>query len=409
MDPNIQRANRGPLNRLVVGPKTVWAATQFPTTENLALSAPTQVEVSPDNVGYSWGQTVRLKLQQQLPELHTILAHVTIGPITASGATYVRIVDEFAFFLWKLSKIRDPNFGDIYEVIPQRFQTMFRKMCPAQQQQLALQLGIGLPDATRATLASTGFTFTMELGTWFKDRLENTLRLQAIDVPLNVELTLANLAELVQTDGTNPTATINVQFTLDGRIPTEAERNTTGAVINSPDGQLMQVKGYQLQEVARIPAGTTGVQRYNVDFMKGMVTEYNLFFLKYSEAHGSTGSPLTPDYSNFDPLAKPSRIRFLTGNEDIIRTIDTRQLTQQERRKNYPNSYYEQDIVKVPLCEFPEMADTVNSGNVDHSYVGKPQVEFTFDTATPYDISFQLGYYIDQFIQHAQGTVRAVN
>ena len=171
----------------------------------------------------------------------------------------------------------------------------------------------------------------------------------------------------------------------------------------------MQVTGYQIQEVARIPAGTVGTQRLNVDFMKGMISEYNLFFNRYSEVHGSTGSPLTNDYSNFDPAAKPQALRFVTGNENIIQWIDVQQLVRQERRKYFPNSYYEQDIIKVPLSEFPEMRCTVNSGNLDHNYIGKPQVELNFATPTPYDISFRLGYYIDQFIQHAQGTVRAVN
>lgn len=118
---------------------------------------------------------------------------------------------------------------------------------------------------------------------------------------------------------------------------------------------------------------------------------------------------MTNDYSNFASSAKPYALRVLTGNENIVLWITIEELIRQERRKYFSKSYGEGDIVKVPLCEFPQERLVANSGYLDHSYLGKPQIELSFQTPTTYDISFRLGYYLDQFIQHAQGTVRAVN
>ncbi len=407
-DVNLFRADVGPTNDLLTSLKSVWTATAYPTIESMALAANVRVSVSPKTIGNSYGTQYIFEINQQMPEISRINAEVTCSAITYTGGTYLYIVDDFVSRIFQNIEYKDPNYGTLQTYAPDWAVTEYRKLTYAQQQQTQLEYLYNLTDGARSTLAAAGFSFTYELPSWFRERLENTLRCQNIDVPMQIVLSINALNSLVATDGTNPTGTITINLTFCGRIPTEAERNTTAAIINSPDGQLMQIRDYFYQEYANIPQGTIGAFTVPIDAIKGPVWCLDFYFRAYSDVHGNTGSPLTNNYTNFDPTYKPLSIQIQTGNENVLQQINTVQLTLDERRIRYPDSVPEQDVVRVNLCEFPQSANCTNTSYLDFNYLGKPVAILNFLTATPVAISFGVGAQTNVFLQHQGGTMRAV-
>lgn len=83
--------------------------------ESMAPSSGVRVQVLPKNSPVAFGQQqVTFELQQQLPEVTTMILEVTVSPITATGATYVRIVDFFPLWFQQNITYRDPNFGPLW-------------------------------------------------------------------------------------------------------------------------------------------------------------------------------------------------------------------------------------------------------------------------------------------------------
>lgn len=108
-----------------------------------------------------------------------------------------------------------------------------------------------LTTAQRNTMASTGFTKYYRVPCWINDSPSKTLRAQNLDTPLQIQLDLDTLQNVIQTDGNAAaaTATLNITLWIEGRIPTEAERDTTASVINSKDGQLIQLIDSLYQDI----------------------------------------------------------------------------------------------------------------------------------------------------------------
>lgn len=267
-----------------------------------------------------------------------------------------------------------------------------------------LNLG-NLTDGQRTSLASTGFTYRYILPGWWNNSPKKTIRAQNIDVPLQIQLAVQNLANLVQTDGTNPTATISaISLYFEGRVTTEAERNTTGAIINSPDGQLMQIEDGIAYHMPKIPAGTVQWST-PIDVIKGPVTELDLWFRIFSQVNGGTNNP---DYTNFQPSLQPYQISIQTGSEFIVNLTLVSYLQTIAYELGYPSSVMNNHDVKCSFAWFPELRCKLNSGYLDFNFLGKPVINLIWLIATTQDIDLTIVSRCVKFIQQQAGTIRAV-
>jgi len=374
----------------------------------MAMQAGTRVDVTPRTLGNSYGQMVTFEINQQLPEIKRFNVNATISPITHNG-TYLEICPNFLQQLFQLVEYKDPNYGSLQTYTPEVLIDEFRLLPYTEQLHMADVYQLGLSSAQRSSLAAAGFTATFPLPSWIMERPSQILRAQNLDSPMQIQLTLSPLNTLVSTDATTITGTVTLTMTFVGRIPTESERAQTAAIINTPNGQMMQMRDYYYQEIQRIPAGTIGTVAIPIDVIKGPVRALDLFFRAYNDVHGSTLSPIVNDYTRFLPAYKPFAFQIKTGNEYICQYITSALMTRDEPAYLHSQSVPNQDIIRVDFADCPDKDLKINSGYLDFNYLGKPQIELIFNVATPVDISFGILAKTTAFIQHARGTIRAIS
>lgn len=407
-DISVLRSLIGPYNDLLSGDNSFYIPTAMPAVLRMALQAMTRVSMGPRTIGNQYGQMYTFEIRQEVPEIKRLNLNFAISAITHNG-TYCYLTENFLQQIISLLEYKDPNYGSLQTYVPEKLVDEFRTLDYTNQLDVANKFLLGLSIPARATLASTGFIATIPLSSWISERPGQLLRAQNLDSPMQIQLTVAPLNSLVNTDATTITGTITLTMTLVGRIPTEAERQHTSSIINTMDGQLMQMQDFYYQVFQRIPAGTTGTVAIPIDAIKGPVWELVLFFRAWNDVNGSGLTPVQNEYTNFLPAYKPYSIQIKTGNEYICQTITTQQLIGDERGYNYPSSVPESDLVRVSFADCPEKINKIASGYLDFNYLGKPQIELTFNTATPVDISFGILAKTTAFIQHARGTIRAVS
>lgn len=407
-DINVLRSLIGPYNDLLSGSNSFYIPSPMPEVLSMAMQAGTRVDVTPRTLGNSYGQMVTFEINQQLPEIKRFNVNATISPITHNG-TYLEICPNFLQQLFQLVEYKDPNYGSLQTYTPEVLIDEFRLLPYTEQLHMADVYQLGLSSAQRSSLAAAGFTATFPLPSWIMERPSQILRAQNLDSPMQIQLTLAPLNTLVSTDATTITGTVTLTMTFIGRIPTESERAQTAAIINTTNGQMMQMRDYYYQEIQRIPAGTIGTVAIPIDVIKGPVRALDLFFRAYNDVHGSTLSPIVNDYTRFLPAYKPFAFQIKTGNEYICQYITSALMTRDEPAYLHSQSVPNQDIIRVDFADCPDKDLKINSGYLDFNYLGKPQIELIFNVATPVDISFGILAKTTAFIQHARGTIRAIS
>lgn len=409
VDPSTSRSQVAPYAANYLGTSSIYLATPLPTTLSTISSAPTLIQINATSSTNLYGTQRQFNFQQNLPEGIMCTLECTVSPITVTGGTYLEIIDFFGIFAFQQIVWKDNTQGQIEAYIPELAyaELLVEPSYTLQQQKLSQCLG-NLSSAVRSTLAATGFVMEVECWSWWDERPENTFRIQQIDTPISATVYLRPLTELIRTDGTNPTGTMDIIMNVYGRIPTAAERNTTYSVIGSPEGQLLQLRDGIYYEIGTIPSGTVGMKSFKIDQFKGPIYELDLFFRAQSEVHGSYTSPFTNNFTNFDNSFKPTSFEIKTGNENIIQLVPTSRMLKENRLFKFPSSLPEENLVKVNICEKPEKYKTLNSGYVDWSYVGTPVINLYYTTPTTTDISFGILARTNILAQHQAGSFKAI-
>lgn len=407
-DINVLRSLVGPYNDLLTGNNSIYLPSPMPEVISMAMQVGTRVDVTPRTLGNQYGQMVTFEINQQLPEVRRFNVNVTCSAITHNG-TYLNLCSNFLQQVFSLVEYKDPNYGSLQTYTPEVLIDEFRLLPYTEQLHVANQYQLGLSTAQRSSLAASGFTATIPLLSWIMERPSQLLRAQNLDSPMQIQLTVAPLNSLVNTDATTISGTITLTMTFVGRIPTESERQRTSMIINTPDGQMMQMRDYYYQELQRIPAGTLGTIAVSLQVIKGPVRALDLFFRAYNGVHGSTLTPIVNEYVSFLPAYKPASLQIKTGNEYICQNITSNLLTQDERTYLHTQSVPEQDIVRIDFADMPDKDLKCNSGYLDFNFLGYPQIELTFPVATTVDISFGVLAKTTAFLQHARGTIRAIS
>lgn len=407
-DINVLNSLIGPYNDMLTGMESFYLPTPMPQVISMVMAVGSRVDVTPRTIGATFGQMTTFEISQQMPEIQRFNINAQISAITHNG-TYCYLTENFSQQLFSLIEYKDPNYGSLQTYTPEVPIDEIRLLPYTEQLHVADQFLLGLSVGARSTLASTGFQLTYPLPCWINERPGQILRAQNLDSPMQIQLTIAPLATLINTDATTFTATLTLTMTFVGRISTDEERRDWMAVINSPKGQMMQMRDYYYQEMQRLPAGTVGTVTIPIDVIKGPVRALDLFFRAWNDVHGSTLAPVQNEYTRFLAAYKPYSLQIKTGNEYICQSITSRLLLTDERTYKHTKSVPEADLVRIDFADCPDLDLRYNTGYLDFNFLGKPQIELVFNTPLPVDVSFGILAKTTAFIQHARGTIRALS
>lgn len=404
-NPAIQRSNIGPYDPYLTGnaSRFIPQPDGYPSLQKLAPQVQNRVEISCNNSSnQNFGKNCIFEIQQQLPTIDSLTLRINLSPITVTGGTYVRWTRHFLIRIASLILYRDPNYGQIKTYIPESYELAYYRMPPAEQAAYEQQWKFHQPDTYYAQIAANGGSFDIPIMNWFRERPENIFHAQNLDSPFLIELDLDKIENLVVTNGTNPSCTIQAMtMSLEGFIPTESERNTYSKVLNGKNGQIVQMLDNFAQDVGYISAGFTGKKLFNIDFIKGPIS--NLFF-----SVKSTDDINNHIYDRTDVSYFPNLFEIRTGNEKIIQSVEPKLIYENERRKKFPGSYPSNIFIPITFCQLPEKMFVVNSNYIDFNFIGKPQLEFTYTDPAPTDLTIRVVSEANIFAQHQAGTFRSI-
>lgn len=377
MDPNVIRANIGPGSGLLTGTESIYLQRNdgMPQVQSLIPEVQTFVDINPVNT-----QSVRFdnqaifELQQQIPLLVNMTLILTLSPVAVTGGTYARWSRDFLTYMFKRITFYDTARGQYIQYTPSFTETWIETLCFTEQLAINKQLYRDLPDASYSTIAATGATFYVPIRCWINERREYAMRTQNLDTPFNLKIEFEKLSNLIVTDGTNPTATIDsCVLSLEGYIPTESERNTSNAILNSKSGQLLRMRSGFDAEICIVPAGFQGTKLVPIDYFKGQLRRLNFKFRKTSDLNQNIRD-------RYDSSVYPNSYSIKTGNEYIQQNINLKRVLENQRRCMFPSSVPEEKTLRTLFEYLPEKYNDVNSGYLDWSFIGKPFVEFNFVT-----------------------------
>lgn len=399
----------GPYEAYFVGDESVFLPTQTPDMTSLALAAEVQTQILPKYTANTYNMTYQFELNQQLPIVKRPVMEFTMSPITVTGGTYCRLVNDWVFWLFKEIQLRDPSGGMIQNYFPEWQFAKYINLPIAMQEYWRQNYRLESTAATRATLAMTGITnMQYELPMWWNERPNNAYVLQNIDAPQILQVTLNDLASIIETDGTSPQGTITLSIILVGRIPTESERNNTAAMLNSDRGVLYAATNYFPTEVGIVPSATLGDITFNIDQIKGPVSRLDVWCRPQASVHGNTANPITSGPTNFPFASKPQQIALLTGTEYIQQQTPVYRLLFDDRKAKFPCSAPDTRLIIISHAEFPELFLSLNSGILDYNFLGKPVCRLTYSVAPGADTNILFGALSTALIQHQGGRIQQV-
>jgi len=403
------RANAGPYADMLTGENSFYLPSVVPELLAMSPAAGTRVDVSPKTSINTYGATSIFEITQQLPEISRFTLNIVSSAITHNG-TYCYFTENWLQQLFTLIRYKDNNFGQLLTYVPEVLIDEFRLLPITEQAHQADQYQLGLSQAQRATLASSGYNAQIPIISWITERPSYLLRAQNLGCPMNIELTVAPLNTLINTDATTFSGTLTFTMTYVGRISSPPERNLTAAIINTDVGTTMQVRNYFYYEIGRIPAGTSQIN-FQLDVVKGPVRALDLFFRAWNDVHGSTLVPIQNEYTQFLPQYKPDFIEIKSGTQYLVQRIAMSMLCRDNRAYGHCRSLpeYLGGIARLDFADRPDDDTKYASGYIDFNFVGIPIITMWFNTPTAVDISFGVLAKTTGWLNHTRGNLRPIS
>lgn len=404
-DINILRCLIAAYDVYLTGTSSIWLPKPdgMPNMQKLAPQVNNRVEVNPVNT-----QTVKFdnnaifEIQQQMPTINHFTLLLVLNPVTATGASYIRWTNDFVFRLIRRLTFYDTSRGQFTTYGPETYENWFDTLPYTEQETAKIQYHIGYPNGHYSTLANGMVQLRIPVKCWINERNENILHAQNMDTPFNVKFEFEKLSNLIVTDGTSPACTIeSCVLSMEGFIPTESERNTAAAILNSKIGQLLQMNDTYSQEMGTIASGFVGTKPFDIDYIKGPVHRLNISFIADSDYTQHI-------YDNRLRSYYPDFIEIKTGNEYILQNCPVELLLETERAKKFKNSLPESRQLKICFNQLPEKICHVNSGYLDFNFLGKPQIHFIYNHAVPTNLRVNINAETTKFGQVQAGTIRPV-
>lgn len=402
-------SNSGPYADLLSGRASFYLPLVVPDVVGMAMAVGTRLEIQPKTSLNTYGSTSIFEINLQLPEIVRFNLNITASAITHNG-TYCYYTENWLQEILALIRYKDNNFGQLITYSPEVLIDEFRLLPFTEQLHHADLYQLGTSIAHRSTLASSGYTARIPLPSWLQERPSHLLRAQNLGCPMSIELQIANLNTLLNTDATTFSGTITLTLSLVGRISSPNERSAAAAIINTDRGSTMQVRNYFYYEIGKIPIGTQQIN-FQLDVIKGPVRALDMFFRSWNDVHGSSLTPIQNEYTRFFPQYKPNSLEIKTGTQYIVQRIDTDILCRENRTYGHSRSIpeYLGGLVRIDFADKPDDDLKYNSGNIDFNFVGIPIITLWFNSPTTQEISFGVLAKTTGWLNHTKGNLRPIS
>lgn len=337
-------------------------------------------EFAPINT-VAFGSVVRFTLDKRRDKLGPIQLRWTLPALTATGtATFARYVDFAAYHIIRNLEVRH-GANVLFQISGREIHRIYHRLDKNPWMAMAheaLLLAGGLSAATRNTLAAGTQTVWTPLDDilWFTDA-SKYFDVAAVSQEVQINITLATLAQIVQTDDTIPTAAagvLDVQMKPLNIFVEDDERDQHIRRTLTSSGLVMQFEEITAQE-NNILNTTAATQQIRLDSLRGLVKEL-VFVVRVQSDTDTT----FPDNQNNRPnrFIQIQSFRILSNSEILVDTV------RDEYCRGYLGPlYHSADFAAGELVYFwswslqPE--DQLNSlGHIDFSGLANPILEITF-------------------------------
>lgn len=328
-----------------------------------------------------------------------------INALSATGASYLSLVDGFALFF--IDRIELRNGTQIVQTIQPSYETFLRyvkEKTLEQRLKLFPQVGLGYTAAERNSRATRIQEFNLPLEFFWRDDIRKDPIVPAIANGLVVDVYLKSTAQVVNTDGTA------VQFSL-ADIPVLRTE-----LIHTPEAtradKVALVTGnrqvtYFYDELAQIspvtvPSGTTTSQEFRLDGLNGPLKTMWILVRPASAMSDNYAN----DYMSFDWAYNPSTVLVKSNQSQIVRPFNQRDFLQPSIDQRY---FSGPPFPAICLC-FSEDPESVTraTGHLNLTYASNPVIQLTWDTATTVDLRIDIVGFAYNWVQHQGGQFRKI-
>lgn len=407
MDPSLISAQVSPQDAGLLT-SNVAASSYLPRPHTVTIDKKKDERIlTPNSTTQSFGGNCSFDVPRFGDRLAEIVLTVKVGIPTATGATFVRLCDNFL-----LSAIKNVlvTYGgqEIENINPLwRIYKTLNYLNDEKKEALQNLHRAGLTQAQRNTLATGEQEFDLSIPVYWEDIYCHYPILNALYDFLKFTFNYNPVSALVETDGTNPQLAIlseNLKIHIIHNIA--PERNRVVALTKTPTGITYLCDGQQFENNLRIPAGTTEIQ-FSMRNLKQPSKELAFFFRPYNQVNATAPQPVR-DYFDFsDPALLPDEIDIETSGVKILRRI-TNVKDYMINFYNYRNySARPNTIVRLPFADDPEVKNSSN-GHLTLGSTGENIVNFKWNTATAIDIRLDIMSVYHRFILHQKGDLHVI-
>lgn len=289
---------QGPQATLYLGTKDPFSANPYDTYVNHTIT----VQDIQSNMSPNWGTRICFEIQKCASKLGPLELVLNLGPLTvtpAGSGPYSRFVDYLGQMFFQDIRIMYGS-QELNCIVPDVAHIKQRMDLRPEQQNAEIPLILGprsVTDRNADALLTNEIVF--QIPTYWTDDIRKWPNISALAARLTVQVTLRPLANIIQTNGTNPACTINslvLRETL-AYLPRPDENRIRQQTMAKNGIQFpFLYNEYQLGNL--VPTGATSCS-ISLENIKGAVS-YFIFLIRDT---ASQSVPLQYDYTGLQVSA----------------------------------------------------------------------------------------------------------
>lgn len=330
---------------------------------------------------------------------------VRVNALTATGSTYLRLVDGFGLFLFDRIELR--NGTQIVQTIYPGSDTYLRYMKERRLEEtlkLYPQVGLDYTPAQRNTRATGIQEFYIPLEFFWRDDITKDPIVPAIANGLIFDCYLRSANQLIETDGTAGAFTLAEPPVLRQELVHTPEATRAQKVAMVTGGSQLTYFYDERVDIAPfvIPTGTTTSPDIRLDGLNGPMKHIWILVRPSTSVADNYGNKYTDLSWNYNP----DSVRIRSNQSDIVRSFPLRTFLEPAIDQRY---YSGLPFPGILLC-FSEDPESVRraTGHLNLTYASNPVLQLVWGTATPVDYTVHVVGYAYNWIQHQGGQFRRI-
>lgn len=239
----------------------------------------------------------------------------------------------------------------------------------------------------RDTLALSTQTFRVPIPTYWFEQLEKAPYSRALPGWIELKLTMGRLANILETDYTNPTMTLTGAPRLIVEFETyssDTKMYMQSLTLNSAQGLITLVQDWQNAVIsASIGAGTTNSGALAIT---GLRRETPIFWVLIRPASFTTN--YTTGFAQFDYNNLPNFVTLAYDNGTLLERVDVRHLIREFFKRQCTAS--EWPVIPINFAQVLEESGHLTSGSVDNNLLTNLTITMEWTAATTINLHAQV-------------------